>query len=269
MSIIASVSYGGIRMLKRIIVFVVVFFLAQLLLPAILGIYGGIGLLLSLAAAGFAAWKADSGTLRVKPTSAAQNEVNPTLSDLPKLKSIEPVRGAWEEVFWKYWDLGKVYKCTGDKLRSVAIYIDSDALFVFSEGKTTWQDALSGVLAPNCTLDTKVLLTDVQSIELESTTQFHGQTAREEYVEPKLGETRGLKERHPSLRWDRHGFWDSNTRQSIVFLFTKDGDRIRLFQTWDRDLAVKWRTQVSNRIDAALHALPVAAKPKDSQPDYM
>lgn len=264
--IIATVSFGGDRMLKRIVVFVVVFFVVQWLVAAILGMGGAISLLLSAGIAGFAAWKVDKGTATAKP--AKQDESKPALSELPELEGLEPVRGAWEWVGWEYSNFLKVFKTTESKLQAVAIYVTSDALYYFSEDKNTWEEALSDKIADSCKLVSKTMLADIQSVEMESSSQFHGNAARDQYVEPK-GNKKWLKARHPSLHWEKHGFFDSNTRATIVYVFTKEGDRIRLFMTWNRDLAVKWRTQVANRIEAALHAAPAIAKPKDDQPDYM
>lgn len=255
-------------MAKRFKLVFLIWFLVLIITGGMLGMNGGIAMILSLAAAGLVGFLVK----RKKFESVAVNsdDTKPKLSETVEVQGIEPVRGVWEDVFWEYDGYSEAYKCNGDRLHAAGVFVTADALYNFSEDKQTWEDAKTGDLSENARLSAKIRLADIQSVEMEPSNQFHGDEARDQFVKPKTGDRSMLELRHPSLHWEKAGFFDNNARKNIVYVFTKEGDRIRLFQTWNRDLAIKWRTQVSNRIETALHSSsPAAVKPRDGQPDYL
>ena len=254
-------------MAKRFKLVFLIWFLTLIVLGGMLSVEPGIAMILSLVPAGLVALLAKPK--KFEAVTVNSDDTKPRLSDTSELQGIEPVRGVWEDVFWEYEGFSEAYQCKSDRLHAVGVFVTADALYYFSEDKQTWEEAKTGALSPNAQLSTKVMLADIQSIQMEPANQFHGDDARKEFVKPKTGGKDFLQQRHPSLDWQDHGFHDNNAKQNIVYAFTKEGDRIRLFQTWSRDLAIKWRTQVSNRIDAVVHAAPEAAKPEGGQPDYI
>lgn len=221
---------------------------------------------ISMVAGFFAAWWFAADRKNGKLAQHSDPD-KPKLSDINALDAIEPVHGVWEYVTYQ-WQAGN-YLCFDDCLKASRVYVTPTTVYHFSRETQTWDAALNADLPPDTPMRNEVAISDIQSIEMESYGKFVGEEPRENRVKPALGKKAFLRQRHPSLSYSGGFFWDSNTRSSVVYIFTKEGDRIRLFRTWDRDKAIKWRTQIANRIEATRQAKAPDATPEQGQADYL
>ena len=157
------------------------------------------------------------------------------------------VRGVWEWIHFEWKDIRKIFGATGDGLQAVDVILHNGRLIVVSKSVSTWKEALDLPIDPVTPIESNVALDNVESIELNSVAEFFAQKERQDHV-CLLGKKR-CKQRHPALTYERGGHWYNNKTEAVVFAFTNEGDRVRLFRTFNRDLAVKWRTQLGNRLD--------------------
>lgn len=254
-------------MAKRLKLVFLIWFLALIITGGALGMEPGIAMILSLVPAGLVAFLVKPKKFDAQPSSI--DETQPRLADTPEVRDIEPVRGVWEGISWEYDGFAEAHKCSSDTLQGIGVFVTSDSLFKFAEDMQTWKEATTADLSPEARLTAKVALADIQSVQMEPSNQFHGNEPVTQLIQAKGGNRAFLESRHPNLDWNDFGFECKTAKLSMIYVFTREGDRIRLFHTWNRDLAIKWRTQISNRIDAVAHATPEAAKAKDGQPDYM
>ncbi len=178
------------------------------------------------------------------------------------------VRGVWESVGFDRSALPQGWKLARDTLDMHIVLFRDDTLFVVSSPVETWKKAVEGELPENLELFAKARIAEIDSVELQSSAELRGEKERQERVYIKGGR-RNFEARHPYIHSEGEVFWYDSKRCSVVFAFTKEGDRIRLFQTYNRDLAVKWHKQVSNRLAAMQqHATP-AQSHDDTNSDYM
>lgn len=193
-----------------------------------------------------------------KPQERLTDELRRSLESVTK---DQRVRGPWENISFEWANFTKRWRITGDNLQAIEAVFCEDELIVLMKDVQSWAKAKTDPMPPNPLIRWRGGLDTIDSIEMDSFASFHGENERNDHIISYSSGGR-YRRRHPALQYERGGLWYSNRRLSVVFAFTTEGDRVRLFQTFDRDLAIKLQRQVANRLAAwrqKAQAQPVAA----------
>lgn len=192
--------------------------------------------------------------LKEKPPLADNSPDEQALLAQLKSDAVSPIKGVWEnlELSRRVLEHAKEYHyITDDQLSAYRVYFTDNEILVLSQPKENWESALNDEISGNFIISHRMKTDSIETVELSGSAQYYGNPPEVKKLSwtNKYGRKATLA-RHPSLRWSDDHYRHSNEGKYVVYLFTSDGDRVRLFQTFDHDLAIKLRTQVAKRVEA-------------------
>jgi len=182
------------------------------------------------------------------------------------------VKGAWEWVEMTLRGLGNDKTWIYDKsvLAAYWIGLTDKELVIGSRYVNEWND-LTEVTPEQLKHVSSIPLSDIRSLELSNMKEFDGNDWKRSFLAPVLPQVNNKKiaQKHSEmvnlnkyaqlqLRWDN--VW-------IVYVFTKEGERVKITQTFSRDFAIKTHAKLGFMLEDA--GLATARKNTQSGQDYL
>lgn len=261
-------------MLKRILVFFVVWLVASTVLAIVQ--LGVVGQLIAISAAIFAAWKIGAKSKENLSTpetyGSLESENDALFAEVSGIAGDQRIRGVHEYIGFdlyakQHWVMNE------DDLKKRDLIVHDGYVYDILEKAADWDDAMNGpLLSPHKV--SKHRLSEISSIELTKKHEFDGRDKNKwrVFVRSGLNQKAYLREflkRHPkiSTAGDNLAMIYDNSELWVVFAFMRDGSRVKLTQTFDHNLGVKVRHQLAGHLEDSKQSNRSATETQNS--DYL